>query len=385
MAPVRTIRTCEVFPVRLPVIRGFTFASGSAGQPGERAPFVFVKLTDSRGETGWGEGRPVPSWSYETLESAASTIRRYLGPAVIGARVGDAAELHRRMHRAIGRGPSTGMPIAKAAVDIAFHDLAARAVGKPLRVFLGGRPGPATVRLSYTVTAHDARGAAADVAAGRAEGFSHFNFKAAVDPATDAAVARAVRKAAGPESFVWADANQGFDFAGARRAARAFAAAHVDLLEQPLPADRPDLHRALRRGCRIPLAVDEATVSPGDFRQYVLAGSVNFLIVKLTRSGGIHPTLEQLALARGAGLPFLVSGLTDGLLTKLAACSVAAAHGFGGPAALNGSQFVDESALYPDKGAVERFGNVHLPAGPGIGVRPDERAVRRCLARELAR
>jgi len=381
MAAMRTIRRVEVFPIRLPVTRGFTFASGSAGKPGEGAPFALVKMTDSRGGIGWGEGRPVPAWSYETLESVTSTIRRYLAPAVLGTRVGDAADLHRRMHRVIGRGPSTGMPIAKAAVDIAFHDLAARAAGKPLHVFLGGRSGPATVRLSYTVTAHDARGAAADVEAGRAEGFSHFNFKAAVDPRTDAAVARAVRRAAGPEAFVWADANQGFNLAGARRAARAFAAAGVDVLEQPLPADRPDLHAALRRGCRLLLAVDEATVSPGDFRQYIGMRAVNFLIVKLTRSGGIHPTREQLALARAARLPFLVSGLTDGLLTKLAACSVAAAYGFGGPAALNGSQFMDESALYPDKRTVERYGNVHLPAGPGLGVRPDERAVRRLVVR----
>jgi L-alanine-DL-glutamate epimerase-like enolase superfamily enzyme len=88
------------------------------------------------------------------------------------------------------------------------------------------------------------------------------------------------------------------------------------------------------------------------------------------------PTLAQIFVAEAAGLPLLVSGLTDGLLTKLAVCQVAAAFGCPGPAALNGSQFTDESALFPSKADVESGGTVHLPSAPGIGVRPDEEALR---------
>ena len=89
------------------------------------------------------------------------------------------------------------------------------------------------------------------------------------------------------------------------------------------------------------------------------------------RSGGIWPTLQQMATAEAAGLPLLVSGLTDSLLTKVAACQVALVYGFEGPAALNGSQFVDESALFPDKARIEFDGAVHLGSEPGIGVVPD--------------
>src|SRR5437588_456719 len=116
----------------------FRFASGSAGAAGEGAPFVLVKLTDSEGETGWGEGRPMPQWSYETLETATTTIRTYLAPALLGLPVTDRWEMHFRMQRAIGRGPSTGQPVAKAAVDMAVHDLCARAAGLPLRCHPGG-------------------------------------------------------------------------------------------------------------------------------------------------------------------------------------------------------------------------------------------------------
>jgi len=38
---------------------------------------------------------------------------------------------------------------------------------------------------------------------------------------------------------------------------------------------------------------------------------------------------------------------------------------------LNGSQFIDESALFPDKRRLEFDGAVHLGSEPGVGVAPD--------------
>lgn len=371
----RTIERVEVFPVRLPVVKTFQFASGSAGTAGGTAPHVFVKLTDSEGETGWGEGRPHAAWAYETLESVTTTIRGYLGPAVIGVPISDRWGLHQRLHQAIGRGPSAGQPVAKAALDMAVHDLCARAAGLSLRSYLGGSDVRSSVALSYTVTAHDAEGAVAEVREACRAGFRHFNFKAAVAPATDVAVAGAVRQAAGPQAFVWADANQGFVLPAARRIVNEFMRVGVDVLEQPMPADRLNLLRQLRQHCALPLAVDEASVGPADFFAYAAEGLVDYLVVKVTRTGGIWPTLQQIGTAEAAGLPLLVSGLTDSLLTKLAVCQVALVYGFDGPAALNGSQFIDESGLFPEKSRFESGGSVHLGCEPGIGVAPDPGAL----------
>jgi muconate cycloisomerase len=217
------------------------------------------------------------------------------------------------------------------------------------------------------------------MAAAREQGFRHVNFKAALtpgDPGADVALGRAVREAVGPDGFVWADANQGYQLHDARRAALGFHDAGVDVLEQPLPADQLPLMQQLRAACPLALAVDEASVGPADFLRYVSLGLVDYLVVKLARSGGVWPTVQQIAIAEAAGLPLLVSGLTESLLSKVAACQVAAAFGFAGPAALNGSQFVDESALYPAKAQVEQDGQVHLGAAPGIGVQPNEAALR---------
>jgi L-alanine-DL-glutamate epimerase-like enolase superfamily enzyme len=382
---LRRIENIEVFPVHLPVIETFQFASGSAGAAGGKAPHVFVKVTDNEGEVGWGEGRPVPQWSYETLETVETTIRDHLAPAIIGLTVADRWGLHRRMQATIGRGPSTGQPIAKAALDLAVHDLCARAAGMSLRTFLGGSDERASVELSFTLSGNDAEAIGEEVAAAREAGFGHFNFKAALASGADPEVAGAVREAAGPEAFVWADANQGYGLSQAREAAPRLAAAGVDVLEQPLPADRMHLMRQLRKSVRIPLAVDESSVSPADFFAHAAEGLVDYLVVKVTRSGGVWPTLAQISVAEAAGLPLLVSGLTDGFLTKLAVCQVAAAFGCTGPAALNGSQFTDESALFPNKADVESGGTVHLPDTPGIGVWPDEGALLDHLAHEGGR
>jgi len=368
---LRTIREVQVHPVGVPVTATFRFASGSAGSAGDLAPLVLVRVVDSEGCHGWGEGRPMPQWSYETQETVTAVIRHHLGPAVVGVPATDRWELHRRMHAAVGRGPSTGQPVAKAILDMAVHDLCARAAGLPLRCLLGGGADRRRVALSYTVTAHEPGAAREEVAAARAAGFRHVNFKVAVEARSDVAVACAVREAAGPGAFVWADANQGLTMAAALAVVPGLADAGVDLLEQPFPADQSHLLRALRPHCPLPLAVDESSVSPGDLFAHAAGGLVDYLVLKLTRSGGIWPSLAQLRVAEAAGLPFVTSGLTDGLLTRLAGCQVAAAFGSAGPAALNGGQFLDDSALYPARAEVESMGEVRLPDRPGIGVEPD--------------
>lgn len=366
-----TIKDVTVYPVGVPITRGFNFASGNAGAIGTRAGLLLVRVRNAEGREGWGQSRPVPSWSYETIETATAIVRSYLGPAVIGLSVWDRVGLHQRMFATIGRGPSDGMPIAKSALDIAVHDLLGRTVKQPLRSVLGGDSMPVSMPLSWTCTAHTVDKIEADVADGLSRGFSHFNFKAAVAPATDIAIARKLFERVPSGSFLWADCNQGLSLPDAIRVAAAFEEIGVSLLEQPLPADQIHLMETLRARTRLALAVDEASVSPGDFFNYAKRDLVDYLVLKLPRSGGIWPSLLQMATARSAGLPFVVSGLADGLLTKLAAAHVAAAFGSMHPMALNGSQFLDESELFPDKAEWEREGTVHLGDQPGIGPAPD--------------
>ena len=96
------ITRIEVFPVAYPVTAHFKFFT----RP-ER-PAVFVKITCETGAVGWGQSVPIPTWSYETVESVVATLENYVAPALIGRDALDIAGAHAAMNRAIAPSFSTG-------------------------------------------------------------------------------------------------------------------------------------------------------------------------------------------------------------------------------------------------------------------------------------
>src|SRR5919112_592326 len=72
------IRAVEVFSAPYKVAGFFKFFTSG------RRDTALVKITAEDGTAGWGQSVPIPTWSYETLESVTSTVRGYLAPAVIG-------------------------------------------------------------------------------------------------------------------------------------------------------------------------------------------------------------------------------------------------------------------------------------------------------------
>src|SRR4051794_5174747 len=101
----------ETFDVVYPVAGWFKFFERPAGRPPGRATVV-VKVT-AEGTAGWGQCVPSPRWSYETPETARSTIDLYLAPELVGRDPFDLPGLHAAMNRAIAPSFSTGQPIAK--------------------------------------------------------------------------------------------------------------------------------------------------------------------------------------------------------------------------------------------------------------------------------
>ncbi len=142
-APAPSITKVDVFPVSYPVAAHFKFLGG-------RRFAVFVKITCESGVSGWGQSVPIPTWSYETPESVASTLEKYLAPVLIGRNPFDFAGAHQAMNRAIAPSFSTGMPIAKAGIDLALHDLAGRLRGQSVAALWGRKP-LSRIPLSWTV------------------------------------------------------------------------------------------------------------------------------------------------------------------------------------------------------------------------------------------
>jgi L-alanine-DL-glutamate epimerase-like enolase superfamily enzyme len=367
----------ELFPVRYPMTGYFKFFAGPAGEAGRAA--IIIKVTTDTGLVGWGESVPLPTWSYETLETALLALRHYFVPALIGRDPTDFAGAHRALDAAVAPGFSTGMPITRAGLDLALHDLAGRAAGKALHE-LWGRPRGGPLTLSWTVNVRTLDEVDAIMNEGTRRGYRHFNIKVAPDVEFDVALAKRVRARA-KECFLWADANCGYDVATALRAAPRLAEAGVNVLEAPI---RPNLlsgYQALRKQGALPLYMDEGVVSPDELREFIQLGMLDGVAQKPSRCGGLWSCRRQIELLQAHKLRFLGSGLTDPDISLAATLALYAAYGLDKPAALNGPQFLAASVLKQPLKVVN--GQLDVPQGPGLGIEVDEAKVRELSARSF--
>jgi L-alanine-DL-glutamate epimerase-like enolase superfamily enzyme len=360
------IERIEVFPVVYPTVGYFKFLGGPRGSAGRAA--VIIKMIAHNGTVGWGQSVPIPKWSYETLETAAIVIRDYYAPSLIGRDPADISAAHAEMDKAVAPGFSTGMPISRAGIDIALHDLTGKLQGKSLAEMWGKKAGgPLTLSWTVDVTAIDDVGGV--VAEGQNRGYRHFNIKVAPDPDFDIALAREVRRLV-PETFLWADANGGYELDTALRAAPKLADAGVDVLESPLRPNRIAGYQALKKQGALPILMDEGVVTPTDLEEFIKLGMLDGVAAKPSRCGGLTSCQRQIEICQERNLIWLGSGLTDPDISLAATLCLFGAYNLKKPAALNGPQFLDADVLKKPL-RIEK-GAAYVPEGPGLGIEVDE-------------
>jgi len=361
------IRRIEVFSAPYRVTAYFRFL------PKPERPSVMVRIDCEDGTAGWGQSVPIPTWSYETPESVTSAIRQYLAPPLIGLNPFDLAACHQAMNKAIAPSFSTGMPIAKAGIDLALHDLMGR-LAKRSVAELWGRPPLQRIPLSWTVNARTMQEAEKVVHDGQAKGYRHFNLKVAPDPKFDLDLCRYVRKTV-PDAFLWLDANGGYDLATALRLAPKFADLGADVWEQPIAPNRLSGLGELKRQGAIPIIFDEGVVSSVELVEFIKLGLLDGVAIKPARTAGLWDARRQIEILQQAGLMFLGSGLTDPDVSLAASLQLFGAYRLAYPAALNGLQFLASSYL---KTPFElKDGALEVPAGAGLGVEVDEEKLRK--------
>jgi len=359
----------DLYPVRYPMTGYFKFFTGSHGSAGRAA--VLVKITADDGTVGWGQALPIAKWSYETLETATVVLRDYYTPVLIGSDPTDIEGAHGEMNKAVAPGFTTGMPISRAGIDLALHDLNGKLQGKSLAQ-MWGKPagGPVTLSWTVNVTKIDDVGNVMDE--GKKRGYRHFNIKVAPDPDFDVALAREVRRLA-PETFLWADANGGYEPDTALRAAPRLADVGVDVLEAPLRPNRISGYQALKKQGALPILMDEGVVSPTDLEEFIKLGMLDGVAMKPARCGGLSSNKRQIELCLEHKLIWLGSGLTDPDISLAATLGLYGAYGLTKPAALNGPQFLTADVLKKPLRIVN--GIAHVPQGPGLGIDVDENKV----------
>ena len=187
----------DLYPMRYPMTGYFKFFTGPHGSAGRAA--VIVKMTASDGTIGWGQSIPIATWSYETLETTTIALCDYFAPVLIGRDPTDIVGAHAAMDKAIAPSFSTGMPISRAGLDLALHDLRGKLLEKSLAE-CWGKKSSESLTLSWTVNVRQLDEVEEVLEAGSEQGYGHFNIKVAPDPDFDVELARRVRELA-PDCF----------------------------------------------------------------------------------------------------------------------------------------------------------------------------------------
>lgn len=386
------VASVEAIPIELPVRRRWRWR----GLGDDVGRWVLVRIEASGGMVGWGEATPLADWGGdfgryygETPATVRHLVEDRFGPAVLGVDVWNQGDLEQRLAGAV-----RGHPYARAAVEMAIWDLRGKLSGQPIHRLLGGAV-RSEISIAHMLGLMTSDEAVQEVRAALAEGVRAFQIKLSGVVAEDVEKVAAVRDAAGPDSLLRADVNQGYgrlSLKQATAAVRALQEAGVDLVEQPV--EGINAMAAVRASVEVEIMADESCWSAQDALEAIKIGALDALSIYVAKAGGISHARHIAGIAEAYGLPCDVNGSLESGIGTLASVQLAAAcraislpSVISAPAPAGQESTRRAGRYYEDDVLTEapRFedGRLQVPCGPGLGIDVDEEKVR-LLAQERA-
>jgi L-alanine-DL-glutamate epimerase-like enolase superfamily enzyme len=337
----RSKMTLTYHPYTLELKHVFTIATSSRST----TPVMLTEI-EYDGVTGYGEAS-MPPYLGESHESAAAFLAKVdLSPFT------DPFGLEEILAYVDGVAP--GNPAAKAAVDIALHDLVGKIAGQPWWRMWGYNPAK-TPYTTFTIGIDTP-----DVVRQKTREAAEFKIlKVKLGRDTDKEIVEAIRSVTNvPLS---ADANQGWkDRQFALDMLHWLKEKGVVFVEQPMPKDQPADNAWLTERSPLPLLGDEAVQRLPDVRK---ASSVySGINIKLMKSTGMREAHEMLVLARALDMKVLLGCMTE------TSCGISAASHLSPMvdwADLDGALLIRND---PFDGTRIVDGKVTLTDAPGIGL-----------------
>lgn len=357
------ITNIEAIPVSMDYNVDWEIATGMIDGIG----YVVVKVSTDEGTTGIGEiGR---YFEGETQAGIIYSIRRFLAPRLQGLDPLNIACLHQEMDLIL-----KGNRFAKAAVDVAIHDLIGKALGVPISVLLGGRYRD-KIEVCQSIGIKDTERAMEDAHQYVEQGFRSLKVKIGLDPRGDIERVKAIRQAVGPDVGIRVDANQGYSPAEAIPTLRSMEEYDLMLIEQPVPLW--DL-AGMRKVCETldtPILACESATTPQDVMALARHEAVDMINIKIGRPGGLYEAKKMASVAEAADLPVIIGTMMElGVGTAAAAHFAAACRKLDYPCDITGpTLLVDDVLAHP---LHFEDGYLYLPEGPGLGVDLDDEKVR---------
>jgi L-Ala-D/L-Glu epimerase len=284
----------ELWCAKVPLSRPYAIAYETC----DSAQMAFVRFSQGK-YAGYGCASPLPE---VTGESFADCQR-----ALEAAQVDPIA----------AEGLLARAPAARAALDMAQHDLNAKRAGRSL-VDLFGR---AHERLETSITIGikpSVAEALAEADEYRGRGFRFLKIKIGSDLEADLQLLAQLRERCGDGIRLCVDANEGYGPEQLPRLMSSVARWQLEFVEQPLPRGSDAQLTGLDASARQQLALDESLLSPADAERLVQSQSCGIFNIKLMKCGGITPALEIARIAGPAGIA-LMWGCSDESRISIAA------------------------------------------------------------------
>jgi len=358
------ITRIEAIPLRIPYRHPVLFATGRL----DAAEHVLVRVYGEDGLVGLAEAPARPMIYGESCESIVTAITRWFAPALVGQDVTRTEALWPAMSHVVGN------HTAKGALDLAAHDLLAKALGLSCAALLGGWAEAA--RVAHILGLGAPSVVAEEAVAARAQyGFTAFKLKVGLDPTRDIAMCKAVREAVGPDVLLYADANHGYQAETALRTLRAFAEYDIAWVEEPCPADDRAGRQRVAAESPVPILGDESCTTLAEVARELQDRTCRLVSIKVARTGYVQ-SRRILGLCEGLGARPLVGSQGDSGLGTLAGLHFCVAHPStaGLPAEL--SYFLTLADDLLAEPLTIREGLLTVPSGPGLGIPLEEDKVR---------
>lgn len=363
-----TIARVEAIPVDLPLHTPINLGGRLKLNVAEA---VIVRIEAADGTIGWGESASGPFLTGDLIDGMIAAIRSFIGPALIGR---DAHQLDDVL--AIAAKAIRANPAAKAAIDLALHDLVGHALGVPAHVLLGGAKRTRAAAM-WMLGNLSVEADVAEAEAKRREGYHVFKLKVGTkDIEADIRCARTVRAAVGRSAILTVDANTTWSEAKALQFVEATRDLAIVNIEQPLADDDLDGMARIAAATGLPVCADEGIKSVADIDAHAQRFAAQGVSLKPLKLGGLAPVRR--AAERCATL-----GLKVNLADKVAVSSLATAGLLQLAASvpsLDWNVTATNHYLADDVvpgGLQPRDGWLEVPPGPGLGVIVDPAQVER--------
>lgn len=332
----------KFFPYELKLRHVFTVATYSR----TTTPDVQVEITYD-GVTGYGEAS-MPQYLGQTVQSVTAFLQK-----VDLSQFNDPFQLEDILAYVDSLSP--GDTAAKAAVDIALHDLVGKLLGAPWYKIWGLNKDKAP-STTFTIGIDTA-----DVVKQKTrECANQFNIlKVKLGRENDKEMIETIRSVT--DLPIAVDINQGWKDKEKAIDEIFWLKEHgIVMVEQPMPKEMRDDIAWLTEKSPLPIFADEAIQRLKDIKN--VAGAYSGINIKLMKCTGMHEAWKMLNYARAIGMKVMVGCMTETSCAVSAAAQLSPAVDF---ADLDGNLLISNDRF---KGMEVVKGKITLPDRPGIGV-----------------